>query len=366
MDEKTIKNRIKAIRAQLRSKKLDCLILTAAENVTYTTAFSGHDSWVLITPRSVCLFTDSRYTEQAAAECLGCRIIDRKGPMPKAIAAAIARQKSIRTTGLDSRSPLSVLAQLKKNTKLRIKPVPNIAESCRAVKDPHEIKAIAAAAKIAWQSLALSLPKIKPAMTETALAGLIDFNMQKLNARTSFDTIVAFGPNASRPHHQPGTKKLRKNDTILIDFGAKYKGYCCDMTRCFTVGKVTPFYRRVYDAVYAAQQAAIKTIAPGVKISVADAAARQVLKDHNMPEYSHGTGHGLGLEVHEAPYVSATSDTVFQPGQIITIEPGVYIPGKLGVRIEDDILVTDSSHKVLSNDRRHNFSKPELKNYQIK
>lgn len=366
MDDKTIKTRIKAIRALLRSKKLDCLILTAVENVTYTTGFSGHDSWVLITPRSVCLFTDSRYTEQAAAECLGCRIIDRKGPMPKAIAAAITRQKSVRMIGLDSRSPLQVLAQLKKHTKLRIKPVANIAESCRAVKDPHEIKTIASAAKIAWQSLALSVPDIKPAMTETTLAGLIDFNTRKLNARPGFDTIVAFGANASRPHHQPGKKKLRKNDTILIDFGAKYKGYCCDMTRCFTIGKVNPFYRRVYAAVYAAQQAAIKTIAPSVKLNVADAAARQVLKDHNMPEYSHGTGHGLGLEVHEAPYVSATSAAVFEPGQIITIEPGVYIPGKLGVRIEDDILVTDSGYKVLSNDRRYNFSEPQLKNYHIK
>ena len=366
MDEKTIKTRIKAIRALLRSKKLDCLTLTAVENVTYTTGFSGDDSWALITGRSVSLLTDSRYTEQAAAECLGCRIIDRKGSLTKTAAAAIARQRSIRTIGLDSKSPLSLLPLLKKHTKLRIKPVTSIVESCRAIKDPHEIKAIATAAKIAWQSLALSVPGIKPAMTESTLAGLIDFNMRKLNARTSFDTIVAFGPNASRPHHRPGKRKLRKNDTILIDFGAKYKGYCCDMTRCFTIGKVSPLFRRVYDAVYTAQQAAIKTIAPGVKLSDADAAARQTLKLHNMPDYGHGTGHGLGLEVHEAPYVSATSAAVFKPGQIITIEPGVYISGKLGVRIEDDILVTDSGHKVISADRRYNFSKPELKYYKIK
>ncbi len=366
MDEKTIKTRIKAIRNLIRSKKLDCLILTAVENVTYTTAFSGDDSWALITPRSVILFTDSRYTEQAASECFGCRIIDRKGPMVKAVTTAIARLRSVRVIGLDSKVPVSVLKELKKYTKLRIKPVPNIVESCRAVKDPHEIKAIAAAAKIAWQSLALTLPKIKPSITETTLAGLIDFNMRKLNARTSFDTIVAFGPNASRPHHQPGTRKLRTNDTILIDFGAIYNGYCCDMTRCFTIGKVSGLYRRVYAAVFAAQQAAIAQIAPGVKLTQADAAARQVLKDCGMPNYGHGTGHGLGLEIHENPFISATSDTTFEPGQTITIEPGVYIPGKLGVRIEDDILVTDSSHKIISKDRQHNFSKPQLKYYHLK
>ena len=185
-------------------------------------------------------------------------------------------------------------------------------------------------------------------MTESEVAGLIDFNIRKTGSTNSFETIVAFGANGSLPHYQPGLRKLRKNDTILIDFGAKHKSYCCDMTRCFAVGKVNRFYQKVYTAVVESQRAAIKMVRAGVKVTEVDAAAKKVLAQYDLPEFGHGTGHGLGLEVHEAPVIAKTSKDKLKVGDVVTIEPGVYIPGKLGIRIEDDVLVTEAGCKVLS------------------
>ncbi len=166
---------------------------------------------------------------------------------------------------------------------------------------------------------------------------MLDFQVRKLGATSSFETIVAFGPNASRPHHQPTTKKLKRQDTVLIDFGAKYKGYCSDITRCFAIGRASTFYKKVYDVVEQAQLAAIKMVKAGVEIVRVDAAAREVIRKTDLPVYGHGTGHGFGLEIHELPYLKPESKGKLKAGQIITIEPGVYIPGKVGVRIEDDI-----------------------------
>jgi len=182
---------------------------------------------------------------------------------------------------------------------------------------------------------------------------MLNFQIRKLGATNSFDTIVAFGPNASRPHHQPGKNKLKQNDTVLIDFGAKYKGYCCDITRCFTVGRLTAFYKKVYNIVEQAQTAATKMVKAGVEIVRVDAAAREVICKNDLPVYGHGTGHGLGLEIHELPYIKAESKGRLKAGQVITIEPGVYIPGRLGVRIEDDILITETGYKILTRNYPH-------------
>ncbi|MHC4153057.1 MAG: M24 family metallopeptidase, partial [Planctomycetota bacterium] len=176
----------------------------------------------------------------------------------------------------------------------------------------------------------------------------LDFEIRKMGAIISFDTIVAFGANSSRPHHQPGSKKLKKNDTILIDFGVKYKNYCCDITRCFVKGRPSRFYSKVYQAVKASQTAAIKTVRAGVLKREVDSAAREVIGICGLPVYGHGTGHGLGMEIHEEPYVTDKSKGKLKTGQVITVEPGVYLPGKMGVRIEDDVLVTKDGCKLLT------------------
>ncbi|MHC4193677.1 MAG: M24 family metallopeptidase, partial [Planctomycetota bacterium] len=317
-------------------------------NVTYTTGFSGDDSWAVITANAVYLLTDSRYVEQARSQCPYCRIIQRTAPMVQALARLAGRLKSVQSLALESSISLAALDTLKKDVKCRLRAVANIIELQRTRKDKGEIAAIRAAVRIAGQALRHARRYAKPGMSENELAGALDFQIRKLGARTSFETIVAFGPNASRPHHQPGKRRLKKNDTILIDFGVRYKNYCCDLTRCFVVGRATEFYKRVYETVQNAQAAALKMVKPGARISEVDAATRQVIREYGLPVYGHPTGHGLGLEVHEGPVISSGNKSRLQKGMVFTIEPGVYIPGKLGVRIEDDILVTDRGCRVLS------------------
>jgi len=353
MNDRIIKNRIKAIRRLLNKKKINSLIVTKPANVTYTTGFLGGDSWAVITNRAVYLLTDSRYTEQAKTECPACRILERTAPLSETVGKLLKKLKSAKTIAAEKSSSLADFRALKKNVKAPLKSVANIIEDVRSSKDSSEIAAIKAAARTAAQALRQTTRYIKPGITENELAGRLDFQIRKAGAASSFETIVAFGPNASRPHHQPGSRKLKRNDTVLIDFGAKLKGYCCDITRCFTVAKATDLYKKVYSAVQEAQAAAIKMVKAGVAIKKVDAAAREAIARHDLPVYGHGTGHGLGIEIHENPYLNAENKGRLKAGQIITIEPGVYIPGKLGVRMEDDILVTETGSRILSRDCPH-------------
>lgn len=308
----------------------------------------GDDSWALLTPHAVYLLTDSRYTEQANSECSGCRIIERQEPMTKAVAKLLSKYKSVKSLAVENSVSIAQLRALKKNVKKRIRPLANVIEAVRRAKDDYEVKAVKKAARIALRALVAAIRRMKPGITESELAGLIEYHMRKLGSRPSFDTIVAFGSNAARPHHSSGKRKLKKNDGVLIDFGAKVAGYCCDMTRCFPIGKPGRLFEKAYKAVRQAQSAAIAAAKAGVALKAIDDAARKVIREHGFEPYGHGTGHGLGLEVHELPIVGPKSKGKLQVGDVITIEPGVYIPGKLGVRIEDDVLVTKTGCKILS------------------
>ena len=353
MNRQIIARRIRAIRRRLNKKRIRCLILTKPANVTYATGFLGDDSWAAITGSHVYLLTDSRYIGQAQKECPSCKTIERAGLMADAVAKLVKKLKSVRTVTVEKSVSVSDFEQLNKAVKARLRTAADIIEAVRSLKDQSEIAAIKAAALISSRALEQTLPYIKPGVTESELAGMLDFQIRRLGARNSFETIVAFGSNASRPHHQPGARKLKKKDTVLIDFGAKYKGYCSDITRCFAIGAPTALYRKVYDAVEQAQAVAIKTIKAGVKMTQVDAAAREVIDKTDLPVYGHGTGHGFGLEIHESPFLKAGGKGRLEAGQVITIEPGIYIPGKLGVRIEDDILVTETGHKILTRNCPH-------------
>jgi len=349
MDKTQIfKHRVKRIKRLLRRQGDDALLLSGPANVTYVTGFMGDDSWALLTANAVFLLTDSRYTEQAADQCPGCRIIERSEPMTKAVGMLLSRYKSVGSIAVENSISIAQLKSLRKNVKKRIKPVAGLVENIRRCKDDDEVKAIRKAARIASQALVASLRKMKPGVTESELAGLVEYHMRKLGARPSFETIVAFGPNASRPHHQSSKRKLKKNDTVLIDFGVKVAGYCSDMTRCFAVGKPPGLFEKVYKVVHDAQSAAIAKIKAGVSLKAVDEAARKVIREHGFEPHGHGTGHGLGLEVHELPIVGPKSKGKLEIGDVITIEPGIYIPGKLGVRIEDDVLVTKTGSKIPS------------------
>jgi len=348
MNRDVLRKRIRAIRRGLDKKKIRCLLVTKPANVTYLTGFLGEDSWAVVAGGRVYLLTDSRYTEQAQKECPSSKIIERAGLMAEAVAELVEKLKSVRTVAVEDTTSLAGFEQLKKNVKARFRTVAGIIETARSIKDESEIATIRAAAAVSTKALAQTLPQIKPGVTESELAGMLDFQIRKLGASNSFETIMAFGPNGSRPHHQPGKRKLREKDAVLIDFGAKYKGYCSDITRCFVIGGMAAFYKKVYGVVEQAQAAAIKTIRAGVKIKQVDAAAREVIDKAGLPVYGHGTGHGFGLEIHESPFLKPDGKGKLKAGQVITIEPGIYIPGKLGVRIEDDILVTETGYKILT------------------
>ena len=347
MNSKTIKKRISKIRLLLKKKNLSSLIVTKPPNVTHITGFLGDDSWALITPRNVYLLTDSRYTEQAQNQCRLCKIIQRTDPMPQTIKKLLDKIKTPKLA-LETSTSIADFKALKKHLKLKIIPAPNVIEQIRSSKDTFEISSVKKTADIAAKALKQTIKFIKPGITESELAGILDLQIRKANATNSFETIVAFGPNASKPHHQPSNRKLKPKDSVLIDFGARYKGYCCDITRCFTLGKPSPLYQKAYEAVLKAQTAAIKMVKPGVKIKDLDDAARKIIAGHNLPVYGHGTGHGLGIEIHEDPFLNEKSKDKLQKGNIITIEPGIYFPGKLGIRIEDDVLVTKSGPKILT------------------
>ena len=352
MDFMTAKKRIKAVRKQFKQHKIQVFIVMSVDNVRYLTGFTGHDSWVLILPKQTILITDSRYTEQAKGECAGCRIFERKGALTKAVADFVTKTGHIRAVGIEDECSIAILNAVKKAVKRKIVPLKSIIENLRSIKTKEEIRLIEQSAKIAWLALRRTLPLMKAGMTEMELTAALEFHMKQLGAVPGFDTIICFGPNASRNHHQPGKRKLRKNDTILIDFGCRYKGYVSDITRCFVVGKPGAYYKKVYEAVRDAQKTAIEMIKPGVCMADVDAACRKVLAKRKVAVYGHGTGHGLGLQVHENPRISATAKKdFFEVGQVITIEPGSYISGKIGVRIEDDVLVTEKGYKILSRNK---------------
>jgi Xaa-Pro aminopeptidase len=352
MDTDVIRQRLKHIREQLKKKGVTCLVVTKPANVTYLTGFLGCDSWAVIGPRGVYLLTDSRYTEQARGECRRCKIIERTRPMPEAAGVLLKKLKSLQAIHIEKSATLTDFTQLRRFYG-RIKISEDIIESLRSCKDASEVAEIKKAARIAAKALKQTLRSIKPPISENALAGELDLQIRKTGGRNSFETIVAFGADASRPHHQPTNRKLKKNDTVLIDFGIRYEGYCCDITRCFSVGAPSPFYKKVYNAVQEAQAAAIKMVRAGVEIADIDAAARKVIAGYKLPVYGHGTGHGLGIEVHEAPFVTKKTKGKMRVGNVITIEPGVYIPGRLGVRIEDDILVTNTGADILTRSCPH-------------
>ncbi len=361
--------RVKKLREIMAQKKIDALILINHKNITYTTGFTGHDAWAMITKKTSYLFTDGRYIEQSQSECPHCSVVQRKKAMTDAVADKFAKLKSVKNAAIENNCSIDIFNRLKKKINIKIKAVPDYLEQFRSVKDTDEAAAIKLASRIAYSALNKTLLNLKAGITENEAAGLLNFNLRQLGSKNTFETIFAFGPNASKPHHAPSATKLMKNDTILIDFGTEVKGYTCDITRCFVVGdksKIPSGYENAWYAVLKAQKAAIEMIKPGQKNKSVDTAARKVLKDAKLPDFGHGTGHGLGLNVHESPTLSQMSKQTLKAGNVVTVEPGCYLPKKFGIRIEDDVLVTEQGAEILSTDNRFGFSSDKIPVLKIK
>ncbi len=337
----------------LLESKLDALLVTGLPNVRYLTGFTGSNAAVLLQPDGeFILFTDPRYTIQAAQETGGRVVICRKQLMT-GIAAQAARRGWHRLGIEAQRMGFDTFEFLKSKLppRVELQSTRGIVETLRMRKSPGELELIRASVRTNSRAFDAALRAIRPGrMTEADLACEIDYRMRRLGAeKPAFDTIVACGEHAALPHAHPGRRKLGSNELLLIDMGATQEGYASDMTRVVSLGKAPARARRVYEAVLEAQKAAIDAVRPGVTAGSVDRAARKVLRRAGLDKaFVHSTGHGLGLEIHEPPRLGRADKTRLEEGMAITIEPGVYLEGKLGVRIEDTVAVTRTGCEILT------------------
>jgi Xaa-Pro aminopeptidase len=332
---------------KLAALNLDVLIVTSLHNVRYLTGFTGSNGAVLLfRNRRAVLITDPRYTVQSHQQ-VNCRVVISKGPLLKAIAQEVDRGRVTRA-GFE-RDHLTVGQLETLRVRASLQPTSGLIENLRMVKDEGEAAKIRASVLCNSRALDAALKRFKIGMKESELAAEIDYQSRKLGAEApAFDTIVAAGERAALPHAQPGATAINPG-ILLIDMGAFLGGYASDMTRMVHVGAATPKYKRAYRAVLEAQLAAIDAVKSGATTHAVDNAARGTLKRHNLErEFIHSTGHGLGLEIHELPRIGRKDKTVLEAGMAITIEPGVYIEGWGGIRIEDTVLVTSTGCEILT------------------
>jgi Xaa-Pro aminopeptidase len=353
-----LKVRQKNVRDALKELKLDGLLLTHPPDLAYLTNFTGDDSVGLITEKDFFLVTDFRYQEQAEQEAGWLKTSIRDGKMADAAAKVVTGAKLQRigfeanfTTfgqadGLDR-----AIKETKDAKAVELVPLQDVMVNIRKVKDDNEIDLVRKSVGIAEEAFEAIRSELKVGQSENYLAGLMVFELRSRGAsNSSFPVIMAAGPNSSLPHYRPGETLVQREQPLLIDWGAIYKGYCSDLTRTMLVGRVSSKIKQIYKAVFEAQQAAIKFLRPGVTTMQADRVARDVIERAGFGDhFGHGLGHGIGREIHEMPSMRKTGgEEELRPGMIVTVEPGIYLPGEGGVRIEDDVLITHSGCEVLS------------------
>lgn len=349
----------------LKKDGVDAILVTHPVNVTYLTGFTGDSSYLVCTAKQFVLVSDSRFDEQIKEECPGLEVHIRPHDQTTVEAAVeVLTKAGVKAVGLEAdHATLGLQADLQeKGPKLSFAPVRGRVEALRALKDPSEVEHIRAAVKAAERAFVMFKSMLREADTEKDMADAIEGYVRRAGGRgCPFPPIVAVGDRGALPHAPPTDRQLGEASKLLVDWGADL-GYKCDMTRTFRSPFGTAPTRRnkqervgynfeeIYELVRAAQEAAVATIRDGVPAAEVDAAARQVIADAGYGDYfTHGTGHGIGLEIHEAPRVRANSPDVLAIGMVITVEPGVYLPEWGGVRLEDDFLVTRDGCVRLTN-----------------
>lgn len=341
------------LRRMIRKAKADALLVTSFTNVTYLTGFTGDDSYLLVTLDSEVLISDSRFTTQLEEECPGLGVVIRGTgqEMLSAVLESVTAAK-VERLGVEADSmSLGLHNRLaEKGEGLALVPTRGLVEELRTIKDKDEIAATRVACDQARRAFEVVRAGLTGGMTELDVAAELEYQSRRFGAKgLSFPPIVAVGPRGALPHANPTTKQIGEDDFTLIDWGANEGLYVSDLTRMIVTGKVSAKFKKIYGIVLKAQLAGIAAIAPGVKCQDVDRAARKVIEKAGYgKQFGHGLGHGTGLEVHEGPRFSVNSEDVLKPGMIVTVEPGIYLPGWGGIRIEDDILVTRSGHEVLT------------------
>ncbi len=334
----------------------DAILVTKLVNLRYLTGFTGSAGLLLVLPDEVVLVTDGRYgqqaTEQLAAAGVDARI-EISATAQRDLVSAAVTAAALGTLALEADSV--TWAQQRTYAEswfpdVELVPTVGLVDGLRLVKDEGEVARIAAAASIADEALANVRPKLLDGPTEQDFGIELDFEIRRLGAwGNSFETIVASGPNGAKPHHRPSDRRIVEGDLVVLDFGAVVDGYCSDMTRTVMVGEPSPTQARMLAVVTAAQQAGVDAVGDGVTASAVDAACRQVIDEAGWGDaFLHATGHGVGLEIHEAPRVAATADATLVSGVVVTVEPGVYLPTHGGVRVEDTLLVTTDGSRALT------------------
>jgi Xaa-Pro aminopeptidase len=349
--------RLRRLQAALPENKLDYLLVTHLPNVRYLCGFTGSAGALLVGERGATLFTDGRYIMQARAEVSGARIaIARKAPC---LAAAESLAGS-RTSGVGKQvagfegetMPVGVRDRIAAvlASRFRLRSARPLVESARMVKDAEEIGCIRRAVEMGAGLFSVLRNNVRPGASEVEVAGALEYAARCAGAEgMSFPTILASGKRSAVVHGRASDAAIPRRGFVVCDFGVILAGYCSDRTRTVHVGRPSRAARRMYEAVLEAQQAAIACIRPGVTAGEVDGAARRVLRKWKLGRYfTHSTGHGLGLEIHEAPRLAAAQTQKLEPGMVVTIEPGAYIPGKWGVRIEDVVVVTPNGCEVLA------------------
>jgi Xaa-Pro aminopeptidase len=335
------------LEALLAERELDLLLVTELTNVRYLTGFTGTNGACVCGPGARVFLTDFRYTERAAAEVEGWETVTVESDWLGGIAERLGGRFGFE----DDQMSVRTLAKLKEKLADGVEAVAagGLVERLRRIKDEGELAAIAEAAKLADEVWLWSLERGLAGHSERDVAAAAEARIRELGGEPSFPAIIGAGSNGALPHGEPGERQIGRGELVVFDMGAKLDGYCSDGTRTFATGEAGEEARAVYEVVLAAQLAALEAIEAGVKGEGVDAVAREVIDAAGHGKrFGHGLGHGVGLEIHEGPRLSPASDDVLAAGEVVTVEPGIYIPGRLGVRIEDLVVVTEDGHRNLS------------------
>jgi len=342
------------LRKQLRPEKIDALLVTNETNVTYLTGFTGDSSFLLLDAAGETLISDTRYAIQIEEECPGLNTYIRdSGEKILTSVGKLVKRHRAGTVGFESASLTHAQWQELRETSETAEWVPTsrLVEQLRMIKDAAEVSEIRNAVEIAQRAFRLLQASLYADMTEREASYELEAAVRRFGGEgMAFESIIAAGDRAALPHYHPGSVPAVGSDFLLVDWGAVSSGgYRSDLTRVMVTGKIRPKLEKLYRVVLTAQQAALEKMAPGIACTEVDAAARNVIEEAGYGKhFGHGLGHGIGLEIHEGPRLSPISDDVLKAGMVVTVEPGIYLPGWGGVRIEDDVLITRDGCEVLT------------------
>lgn len=342
--------KLERLRNEFSHIGIQALLITNPYNRRYIANFTGTAGVALITEDNAYFITDFRYVEQAKRQAVGFEIVQHVGPIPKEV-ARICKEKGIEQLGFEEEDITYAMYQVyDKEIEGTLIPVRGVVEKLRLIKTVEEINIIKVACDIADAAFKHILDFIRPGLTELEVANELEFFMRRCGATSSsFDTIVASGLNSALPHGVASSKVIEKGDMITMDYGAYYNGYVSDITRTIAVGDPGEELKRIYQIVLDAQLKGMEQIRPGITGKEADAITRDYITEHGHgDDFGHSTGHGIGLEIHEGPALSKNSDIILEPGMVVTCEPGIYVLGLGGVRIEDDLVITDQGNEPLT------------------